>query len=145
LPVSSHPDTYQIDAALQGLASHLTPEDGETVGLLLDGTAGELRDGLFFYRSARLGLYWDFVSLAPPPGGQGKVFGKFKGPFHSKNEAPSRFRLLYAAISPTDKQRKQWLEAHGAKTLSRIDIPGELEGQILRLSDWIQTEQEGAP
>lgn len=142
MPVSAHPDSFSIDEALKAMAKHKTEEDGNTVGLLLDGTAGELKDGLFFFRSARLGLFWDFISLAPPTGSKGRVFGKFKGPFHARNETPSRFRLMYAATSAKDKIRRKWLQQHGAVELSRITLPNGLEGQVLRLSDWVQTEKE---
>jgi hypothetical protein len=145
MPVSAHPDTFAVDTALKGLAKYKTAEDGNAVGLLLDGTAGELRDGLFFFRSARLGLNWDFVSLAPPPGGKGKVFGKFKGPFHAQGEAPTRFRLLYAATSAQDRVRTAWLEAHSAVELAQIALPGGLKGRVMRLENWVQTEREGAP
>jgi hypothetical protein len=145
MPVSAHPDTFSIDIALSSMAAHMTKEDNNTVGLLLDGTAGELKDGLFFYRSARMGLFWDFVSLAPPPGGHGKVFAKFKGPFHAKNEAPTRFQLLYAATSPKDKTRQRWLQMHGATELARIDLPNGLQGQVLRLNTWVQTDRELLP
>jgi len=142
MPVSSHPDAFGIDTALKSLAKHKNEEDGDTIGLLLDGTAGELKDGLFFFRSARLGLFWDFVSLAPPPGGRGKVFGKFKGPFHAKNEAPARFRLLYAATSAQDKTRQRWLTENSATELERFQLPNGLQGQVLRLNNWVQTDRE---
>lgn len=145
LPVSSHTDTFGVDKALQAMASNLQPEDGITVGLMLDHTAGELRDALFFHRASRLGLWWDFVSLAPPPGGHGREFGKFKGPFRAKGEAPSRFRLLYAAYKRGDRTRERWLESKGAEILTRISLPNGFQGEVVRLRDWVETDTEMAP
>jgi len=143
LPVSSHPDLYQIGPALEYLHKHKTPEDGNTVGLLLDlqGSAGEMKDGLFFQRSAELGFYWDFVSLAPPQG-KGRVFGKFKGPFRSKNEAHSQFRLIYTATKAQDKERNNWLDQRQAIELQRIDLPNKLVGRIVRLPAWESTAMD---
>ena len=145
LPVSSHTDAFGIDKALQAMASHLTEEDGTTVGLMLDHTAGELRDALFFHRASRLGLWWDFVSLAPPPGGHGREFGKFKGPFRAKGEAPSRFRVLYAAYKKGDRTRESWLQSKGATVLSQIALPNGFTGEILRLPEWVETDVEKSP
>ena len=145
LPVSSHTDAFGIDKALEAMASHRTPEDGNTVGLMLDNTAGELRDALFFHRASRLGLWWDFVSLAPPPGGHGREFGKFKGPFRSKGEAPSRFRILYAAYKRGDRAREAWLQSNGAEVLTRIRLPNGFQGEVIRLQTWVETDVEREP
>jgi hypothetical protein len=49
---------------------------------------------------------------------------------------------MYAATSAKDKTRRKWLQQHGAVELSRITLPNGLEGQVLRLKDWVQTEKE---
>ena len=143
LPVSSHANLYQIGTALKFIQKNKTPEDGNTIGLLLDlqGSAGEMKDGLFFQRSAELGFYWDFVSLAPPQG-KGRVFGKFKGPFRSKNEAHAQFRLIYAATNQHDKVRNNWLEQRQAIELQRIDLPNKMVGRIVRLPVWESTAMD---
>jgi hypothetical protein len=142
LPVSAHPKAYRVDEALAQVQLHLQTEDGDAIGLMLDQEAGELRDALFFHRASRLGLFMDFVSLAPPPGGAGKHFGKFKGPFKIRNEAPTRFRLLYAAYKKGKNPRSRWLDRHPHEILHQMTLPNGLSGILVRLEEWVETDRE---
>ena len=136
---SLHPELWKIDQAIE-LLSNNGAVDGSTVGIMLDEVGGELGFGIFLQRSEALGHHWNFASIAPSVNPNEWRAQIFTGPFASGDFGPAQFTLVYAAYRPGDRGRDTWLERMNGEELSRITLPNDFIGRIMRVD--LATDRE---
>ena len=136
LPVSSHTDAFGIDKAL----GRLPPDSGTaTVGLMLDNTAGELRDASFSTALSSRTLV-GFRQFAPLRG-HGREFENSRSvPFQGEALA---FRILYAT-KRGDRAREAWLQSAEPRSSPAFACPTDFK-VVIRLQTWVETDVEREP